>query len=56
VRAAYDAAAADRLELTTGMLAGRVARMGVEVVQAGPDRLAPVVADMYLKLIAAGRL
>ncbi|MDR1512436.1 MAG: DUF58 domain-containing protein, partial [Propionibacteriaceae bacterium] len=44
---AYDAAAADRLELTTGMLAGRVARMGVEVVQADPDHLAPAVADAY---------
>jgi uncharacterized protein (DUF58 family) len=54
--AAYGAAADARLWLATQMLAGRVARMGVDVVQAGPDRLAPAVCDAYLALKAAGRL
>lgn len=54
--AAYDAAAGGRLWLATQALAGRVKRLGVEVVQADPDRLAPAVCDKYLALKAAGRL
>ncbi|MDR1806678.1 MAG: DUF58 domain-containing protein [Propionibacteriaceae bacterium] len=53
---AYDAAAADRLDLTTATLADRVGRLGVEVVTEPPDKLAPAVADLYLKLKATGRL
>jgi uncharacterized protein (DUF58 family) len=54
--AAYDAAAAGRLDLATGALASRVADLGVEVVRAAPERLAPAVCDAYLMLKAAGRL
>lgn len=54
--AAYDAAAASRLTLAEANLAERVSRLGVKVVQAGPDRLAPAVCDAYLALKAAGRL
>jgi uncharacterized protein (DUF58 family) len=54
--AAYDAAARGRLGLATQALAARVTRMGVEVVQADPDHLAPAVCDSYLALKAAGRL
>ena len=53
---AYDAAASGRLRLATQALAARVTRMGAEVVQADPDRLAPAVCDRYLALKAAGRL
>lgn len=52
----YDAAAGGRLWLATQTLAARVTRMGVEVVQADPDRLAPAVCDKYLALKSAGRL
>lgn len=54
--AAYEASAAGRLWLGTQALAARVTRMGAEVVQADPDRLAPAVCDTYLALKAAGRL
>ncbi|MCA0295094.1 MAG: DUF58 domain-containing protein [Actinobacteria bacterium] len=56
VRDAYDAAATGRLELATLALADRVQKMGVEIVRAGPDQLAPAVCDRYLALKAAGRL
>ncbi|MDR3070459.1 MAG: DUF58 domain-containing protein [Propionibacteriaceae bacterium] len=56
VDAIYDAAAATRLSLASSMLAEKVSRTGVEVVQADPDRLAPAVCDAYLKLKAAARL
>ncbi len=52
----YDAAAGGRLWLATQALAARVTRLGAEVVQADPDRLAPAVCDKYLALKAAGRL
>ncbi len=52
----YDAAASARLDLATTTLAARVAQLGVEVVRADPDRLAPAVCDAYLALKAAGRL
>lgn len=52
----YDAAAAGRLALSTQALAARVRRLGVEIVRADPDHLAPAVCDTYLALKAAGRL
>ena len=56
VAAAYSAAADGRLWLATQALSARVKRIGVEVVQADPDHLAPAVCDKYLALKAAGRL
>ncbi|HRA76082.1 MAG TPA: DUF58 domain-containing protein [Propionicimonas sp.] len=56
VPAVYQAAASWRLALGTRALAERVRRLGVEVVAADPDRLAPAVCDAYLALKAAGRL
>lgn len=53
---AYDLAAGSRLWLGTQGLVQRVGRLGVEVVQADPDALAPAVCDRYLALKAAGRL
>jgi len=53
---AYDAAADARLWLGTQALVQRVGRLGVDVVQADPDGLAPAVCDRYLALKAAGRL
>lgn len=53
---AYDAAATGRLWLATQALSARVERMGVDVVRADPDHLAPAVCDAYLALKAAGRL
>ncbi|WP_432495617.1 DUF58 domain-containing protein [Kineococcus gypseus] len=49
--AAAETAAAER-EATAALLS----RLGVEVVHAGPDELAPALADRYLALKAAGRL
>lgn len=51
IAAAAEAAAAQRSR--TGAL---LARLGVEVVHAGPEDLAPALADRYLALKAAGRL
>jgi hypothetical protein len=34
----------------------RLRQRGVEVVSAGPDELAPALADTYLALKATGRL
>ncbi len=56
VAAAYDAAAVSRLMLTTDALANRVGRLGVDVVRADPDHLAPAICDTYLKLKTTGRL
>lgn len=53
---AYELGAQSRLWLATEELSRRVSRMGVEVVQAEPERLAPAVCDAYLALKAAGRL
>lgn len=53
---AYDLAAGSRLWLGTQGLVQRVGRLGVDVVQADPDALAPAVCDRYLALKAAGRL
>lgn len=52
----FVAAAAERVQLerfTMGRILGQV---GVEVVEATPDELAPKLADKYLALKAAGRL
>jgi uncharacterized protein (DUF58 family) len=54
--AVYDAAAAERTRADRHWVAGLLARLGVEVVDAPPDRLAPELADRYLALKAAGRL
>ncbi|WP_028923510.1 DUF58 domain-containing protein [Pseudonocardia acaciae] len=54
--AVYDAASAERARaerLRTGRL---LERLGVTVVDATPEELAPAVADSYLALKAAGRL
>ncbi len=53
---AYAAAASARLWLAGQGLAARVHRMGVEIVQVEPERLAPAVCDTYLMLKATGRL
>ncbi|MFH5824150.1 DUF58 domain-containing protein [Georgenia sp. AZ-5] len=54
--AVFDAAAAERTGLEREAVAVRLRRRGVEVVEAGPDDLAPALADTYLALKAAGRL
>jgi len=54
--AVYRAAAADRAGAERARMAGVLARRGVSVVDAPPDRLAPALADAYLSLKAAGRL
>lgn len=53
---AYAAAASARLWLAGQGLMSRVHRMGVEIVQVEPERLAPAVCDTYLMLKATGRL
>ena len=52
----FDAAAAERTVLEREAVAQRLRRLGVEVVDALPDDLAPRLADTYLALKAAGRL
>jgi uncharacterized protein (DUF58 family) len=52
----YLAAAQARADLDRGHVATVLNRMGVRVVQAPPDEIAPAVADAYLDLKAAGRL
>ena len=54
--AVFDAAAAERTQLERQAVAQRLRRVGVEVVDALPDDLAPRLADTYLALKAAGRL
>ena len=54
--AVYGAAAASVALAERRDVAARLARRGVEVVDAGPDELAPAVADRYLALKARGRL
>ncbi|MBP0462118.1 DUF58 domain-containing protein [Streptomyces montanisoli] len=56
VDAVYEAAAASRTRAERRRTADRLRRQGVTVVDAGPSRLAPAVADAYLALKAAGRL
>lgn len=54
--AVYGAAAAQVAQDERRRVSERLARRGVEVVTAGPDDIAPAVADRYLALKAAGRL
>ncbi|WP_432514808.1 DUF58 domain-containing protein [Kineococcus sp. SYSU DK001] len=54
--AVYTAAAAETATATRDRTARLLSRLGVEVVHAGPDGLAPALADRYLALKAAGRL
>lgn len=54
--AVYDAAAAGVALAERRDVAGRLARRGVEVVDASPDEFAPALADRYLALKARGRL
>jgi uncharacterized protein (DUF58 family) len=52
----YAAAAAERAGLERERVTRLLERLGVEVVDAPPDRLAPDLADRYLALKLAGRL
>jgi len=54
--AAYDAASASKAIAARDLLTEQVKRSGVEVIDAGPDEIAPRLADRYLALKAAGRL
>ncbi len=54
--AVYDAASAEQAVAARERMTQTVMRAGVEVVDAGPDDLAPRLADRYLALKAAGRL
>ncbi|TCO62461.1 DUF58 domain-containing protein [Actinocrispum wychmicini] len=54
--AVFDSAAAERARQERQHMAAWLRRLGVEVVDATPDELAPALADMYLALKAAGRL
>ncbi|WP_297592628.1 DUF58 domain-containing protein [Mycobacterium sp.] len=54
--AVYDAAAAERSRNDRGAIATRLRRSGVEVVDAPPAELAPVLADHYLAMKATGRM
>ncbi len=52
----YGAAAATRFDLERRAIAARLRQRGMEVISAGPDELAPTLADTYLALKAAGKL
>jgi uncharacterized protein (DUF58 family) len=52
----YAAAAAERAGLERERVSRLLGRLGVEVVDAPPDQLAPDLADRYLALKLAGRL
>ena len=52
----YAAAAAETAAAEREATAALLTRLGVEVVHASPDELAPALADRYLALKAAGRL
>ncbi len=54
--AVYDAAAAAAAQAGRAHIGALLRRLGVEVVDAPPDRLPPALADAYLSLKAAGRL
>ncbi|ANN20377.1 hypothetical protein SD37_35525 [Amycolatopsis orientalis] len=54
--AVYDAAAAEWVLAERRQVTARLARHGVEVVDAVPEELPPRLADRYLALKAAGRL
>jgi uncharacterized protein (DUF58 family) len=52
----YAAAAAEQAQAERRQTSWLLQRRGVVVVDAGPDTLAPAVADAYLALKASGRL
>jgi uncharacterized protein (DUF58 family) len=52
----YEAAAAERSRSDRAAVSARLRRLGVQVVDAPPDKLPPALADTYLGLKAAGRL
>lgn len=52
----YGAAAATRFDLERKGVAERLVKSGIDVVSAGPDQIAPRLADRYLALKGAGRL
>ncbi len=52
----YRAAAAERALLDRAAVAARIRQMGAEIVDETPHELAPRLADMYIRLKAAGRL
>ena len=54
--AVYDAASAAQAISARDRMTEIVSRTGVEVIDAGPDQIAPRLADRYLTLKAAGRL
>jgi uncharacterized protein (DUF58 family) len=54
--AVYNAAVAARTQEGRAQVSALLRRHGVEIVDAPPDRLPPVLADAYLNLKAAGRL
>jgi len=56
VSAVYDAASAAKAIDARDRMTEQVMRSGVEVIDAGPDEIAPKLADRYLALKAAGRL
>jgi uncharacterized protein (DUF58 family) len=54
--AVYDAAAAERARNERRAIASRLRGGGLEVVDAGPEELAPALVDRYLAMKATGRL
>jgi uncharacterized protein (DUF58 family) len=54
--AVYDAAAAERARSDRRSIASRLRGLGVGVVDAPPEEIAPALADRYLAMKAAGRL
>jgi uncharacterized protein (DUF58 family) len=54
--AVYQAAAAERARAERARVTSLLARHGVDVIDAPPDRLPPALADAYLALKSAGRL
>jgi uncharacterized protein (DUF58 family) len=56
VAAVYDRAAASAALSARARTEQELTRLGAEVVDAGPDQLAPALADRYLALKTAGRL
>ena len=54
--AVYDAAAAERVRNERRAVAARLRGLGVDVVDAPPEEIAPALADHYLAMKATGRL
>jgi uncharacterized protein (DUF58 family) len=52
----FRAAAAERTLLEREAVTSQLRHQGVEVVDAEPHQLPPQLADMYIRLKAAGRL